>query len=559
MNRTTLRRAAGPVSFVLVALVCWIVAGIIADRMVQQEFDAALGAQRQMSTSVIDNMAEVIASDLSMSRAIPATMAELIEIQRGLAQSQNYATRGSAGIVALRDELKKVPKLAAINDFLHDAQGFSGLDAIWLINANGLCVASSNSEQPHSFVGADMHTRGYVVNVLLGAFAEAYGVGHTTGEPGIFIAAPVYDDGLLVGAVVAKVGIARLRHWVAHAGTFVADENGVIIMAHDSALEGDALPTARVKQMSLADRIAVYRRASFPDLRIEPDSGFVREHAPWMPNEVAAQLFRMKDQPMPSLYQLRSGLNSALSAHLVEPLSAWPELQRNHTRDHTLVFLTMIGSVALAWVISVSYVRERRHHRATRDLAEQLQAANTLLSAEARHDALTGALSRRYFLDLLRREIERARTSGAPLCMAIADLDHFKQINDRFGHAAGDRALEHFVDTCRAELRTSDAIGRLGGEEFGLLLPDTPLAAGREVVERLRCGLKTRQSTKLPAAVDLSVSIGITELSPIDLPERIVSRADLALYAAKTGGRDRTEALPPDDTVPPARAAAATL
>src|SRR5471032_3513308 len=132
--------------------------------------------------------------------------------------------------------------------------------------------------------------------------------------------------------------------------------------------------------------------------------------------------------------------------------------------------MTLFGVVLLAMVIAASYRRERRLHRATRDLAEQLQSANTLLSAEARHDALTGALSRRYFLDLLRREIERAHASHEPLCMAIADLDHFKQINDRFGHAAGDLALEHFVDTCRAELRGNDSIGRLGGEEFGILL-----------------------------------------------------------------------------------------
>ena len=146
--------------------------------------------------------------------------------------------------------------------------------------------------------------------------------------------------------------------------------------------------------------------------------------------------------------------------------------------------------------------------------------------------------------------------ANEPLCMAIADLDHFKQINDRFGHATGDRALEHFVDTCRAELRGADAIGRLGGEEFGLLLPATDLAGGREVVERLRLRLKAVPSAKLPATVGLSVSIGITELSPDDLPERIMSRADTALYAAKSGGRDRTEALPPDDTAPPARTVA---
>ena len=265
MNRTTLRQATGPISFVLIVLVCWFVAGMVADRMVQQELDAALRAQRQMSTSIVDNMAEVIASDLAMSRAIPATMAEMDVVQRALVQSQNYAANGEAAEPALRAALLKDPQMGTVSDFLHDAQGFSGLDQIWLVNANGICVASSNSVNnplaaERSFVGVDMRTRGYLTNALLGAFSEAYGVGRASGEPGIFIAAPVYADGLLVGAVVAKVGIARLRHWVAHAGTFVADENGVIIMAHNSELEGHALPDSRVAQMSTAERMIIYRR-----------------------------------------------------------------------------------------------------------------------------------------------------------------------------------------------------------------------------------------------------------------------------------------------------------
>jgi diguanylate cyclase (GGDEF)-like protein len=556
MNRTILRQTTGPVSFVLIVLLCWFIAGMIADRMVQQELDAAMRSQQQMSSSIVDNMAEVIASDLAMSRAIPATMAELGVIQHALAQTQDYAVKSTGGEPSHRDELLKVPELIAVSNFLHDAQGFSGLDSIWLVNANGLCVASSNSQNSQTFIGIDMRARSYLANALLGAFAEAYGVGRASGEPGIFISAPVYDDGLLVGAVVAKVGIARLRHWVAHAGTFVADDNGVIIMAHDSSLEGRALPHSRVTRMPVAERLSIYRRDAFPEIEIRPATEQVRQRAPWIPEALAAQLFNMPERPMPALYEYRIGLNSGLSAHLVDPLAAWPELLRNHTRDRLLVFLTLAGTVALAWVIAVSYMRERRHHRATRDLAEQLQSANTLLSAEARHDALTGALSRRYFLDLLRREIDTARAQREPLCMAIADLDHFKQINDRFGHAAGDRALEHFVDTCRAELRGGDSIGRLGGEEFGILLPATTLAAGLEVVERLRQRLKAAPSAKLPSAAALSVSIGITELSAEDLPERIMSRADLALYQAKSAGRDRTKAVPPDDTAPPARTAA---
>ncbi|WP_460902643.1 sensor domain-containing diguanylate cyclase [Paraburkholderia jirisanensis] len=556
MKRTILREALGPASFILVALACWFASGVVADRMVQQELDGALRQQRQMSTSIVYNMAEVIASDLAMSRAIPATMAELQVVQRALAQAGNYMAPGPDAQPAHRDELLKTPQLASVNRFLHDAQGFSGLDIIWLVNANGLCVAASNAESTQSFIGLDMRARRYLTNALLGAFGEAYGVGRQSGEPGIFISAPVYDDGLLVGAIVAKVGIARLRHWVAHAGTFVTDDNGVIIMAHNATLEGEAMPNSRVTQMSAAERMNTYHREVFPAVQIQPVSAQVRREMKWMPDEIAAQLFDMPGQTIPTLYQTRGGLNSGLAAHLVDPLGAWNELVRNHRRDHLLVFLTLAGTVSLAWVITVSYLRERRHHRATRDLADQLQAANTLLSAEARHDALTGALSRRYFLDLLRHEIDRAHATGEPLCMAIADLDHFKQINDCYGHSAGDRALEHFVETCRSELRGNDAIGRLGGEEFGILLPTTSLNAGLEVVERLRVGLKAMPCAKLPASAGLSVSIGITELSQEDLPERIISRADAALYAAKTGGRDRSAAVPPDDTAPPARAPA---
>jgi diguanylate cyclase (GGDEF)-like protein len=543
---------------VAAAIVCWIAAGLLADRMVRQELETALGMQRQISRSVVDNMAEVIASDLSMTRAIPATMAETRVVQLALTEAARYAAVPQSTELTRRTELQSIPVLVGVDRFLHDAQGFSGLDAIWLVNANGICIASSNALDKLSYVGVDMRARAYLSDTLLGAFSETYGVGMSTGEPGIFVAAPVYDDGLLVGAVVAKVSISRLRHWVTHPGTFVSDNNGVVIMAHDSKLEGLALPGSHVEEMNAVDRVNTYLRERFSEVALHSAEDDSLALAPWMPRAQAARMVELPGQQIPALYEWRGGLNSGLSAHLVDPLNAWPELIANRRRDRILIFLTLTGTAALAAVISVSWVRERRLHRASRDLAEQLQSANAMLAAEARVDALTGALSRRYFLDLLRREIDRAYASGTTLCMAIADLDHFKQINDRFGHPAGDRALKHFVDTCRTELRSDDAVGRLGGEEFGILLPATSLSTGREVIERLRQKVKVSACAELPAESNLSVSIGITELAADqDQPERLMSRADLALYMAKAGGRDRCEAMPADGAVPP-RATAET-
>jgi diguanylate cyclase (GGDEF)-like protein len=558
MNRRFLRQTAGPLGVVAVAIACWIVAGLLADRMVRQELDTALAMQRQVSRSVVDNMAEVIASDLSMTRAIPATMAQTQVVEKALAESARYAATPQSTELVRRTELQSTPALLSVDRFLHEAQGFSGLDAIWLVNGNGICIASSNALDKLSYVGVDMHARAYLSDTLLGAFTETYGVGMSSGEPGIFVAAPVYDDGLLVGAVVAKVGISRLRHWVTRPGTFVSDNNGVVIMAHDSSLEGLALPGSHVEDMNAVDRVNTYLRERFSEVALRSAEHDVLGQAPWIPRVQAAEMVELPGWQGPALYVWRSGLNSGLSAHLVDPLDAWPQLLSSRRRDQFLIFLTLAGTAALAAVISVSWVRERRLHRASRDLAEQLQSANAMLAAEARVDALTGALSRRYFLDLLRREIERAYASGTTLCMAIADLDHFKQINDSFGHPAGDRALKHFVETCRTGLRSDDAVGRLGGEEFGILLPATSLSTGREVIERLRQRVKTSACPELPPESNLSVSIGITELAVTqDLPERLMSRADLALYMAKAGGRDRCEVMPADGATPP-RATAET-
>ncbi|SAL43888.1 sensor domain-containing diguanylate cyclase [Caballeronia humi] len=552
MNKTTLHHVTATLGLALLACACWVFAGALSDRMVQQEMSATVRAERQMAASIVDNMAQIIASDLAMSRAIPATLAQMDLMQHALVESRHYASKPPATESERRADWMARAELVKVNNFLHDAQGFSGLDSVWLVNDQGLCVASSNATDETSFIGFDMSGRGYVARALLGGFIEMYGVGRLSGEPGIFIAAPVYDDGFLVGAVIAKVSIDRLRHWVSRAGTFVTDENGVVVMAHDGRLEYEAMPNAPVARMTLAERVDHYRREAFPELRVAHIGAQIRETEKWLPLAVADTFYAANGSTLPSLYDERTGLNSGLSAHIVHPLTSWPDLTRNHSRDRILVFLTMLGIVALVTVIATSYSRERRLHRATRDLAEQLQAANTLLSAEARHDALTGALSRRYFLDTLRHEVELARAAGTPLSVAIADLDYFKQINDRFGHASGDRALEHFVEVCRAQLRPSDAIGRLGGEEFGLLLPQTALADAQAVLERLRKRFHHEHCAHLPEDASLTVSIGITELAEGDATEWILSRADLALYEAKSRGRDRSE-VRPADTAPSAR------
>ncbi len=175
--------------------------------------------------------------------------------------------------------------------------------------------------------------------------------------------------------------------------------------------------------------------------------------------------------------------------------------------------------------------------------AAQIQAlseAQEELRRQARTDSLTGILNRRHFMRTARIELERCIRYDHPLGLILLDADHFKAINDTHGHSAGDAVLIALAQTCNRMLRGSDAFGRIGGEEFALLLPESDLDATRVVAERTR---RAVAELRIPAADDeiaLTVSIGLTVRTRADMDIRaMLRRADRALYRAKTGGRDR--------------------
>ncbi|WP_029010874.1 GGDEF domain-containing response regulator [Azospirillum halopraeferens] len=165
-------------------------------------------------------------------------------------------------------------------------------------------------------------------------------------------------------------------------------------------------------------------------------------------------------------------------------------------------------------------------------------------------DGLTGALNRRHFLERGTEELQRARRHGRDLSLIMLDIDHFKAINDTHGHAVGDEAIRTCVRTCRAMVRQSDLLGRLGGEEFAALLPETNRAGAVLVANRVR-GAMAITGVVLPAGGPLhfTVSIGVGVLHPDDRSvETLLARADAALYRAKRGGRNRVEVEEPTAT-----------
>ena len=168
------------------------------------------------------------------------------------------------------------------------------------------------------------------------------------------------------------------------------------------------------------------------------------------------------------------------------------------------------------------------------------ERSEAILHHMALRDPLTGILNRRAILDQFSHELERARRLGSPLALAMVDIDNFKQINDIYGHLCGDEALRHCVGLITTRLRQSDSIGRYGGEEFLLLLPDTTPAGAYTVLEDLRAALATTPAHCADSDIALSFSAGLWCDVPdaSDTPSALCAQADAALYRAKNAGRN---------------------
>ena len=161
----------------------------------------------------------------------------------------------------------------------------------------------------------------------------------------------------------------------------------------------------------------------------------------------------------------------------------------------------------------------------------------------ARQDYLTGSLNRLGFMERARQEISRAGRSGRPLSLIVMDIDRFKRINDLHGHLGGDKVLAELLSALAGSLRAHDVFGRVGGEEFFILLPETDIAEAASVAERLRKALQQHAFICNGKTVPVTASLGCASLRADDDLDRLIQRADRRMYLAKNAGRNRVVAV----------------
>lgn len=173
---------------------------------------------------------------------------------------------------------------------------------------------------------------------------------------------------------------------------------------------------------------------------------------------------------------------------------------------------------------------------------EELKAAKEQAEALARSDELTGLNNRRAFFQDGEKLLQRAKRYNHPLSFIMLDIDHFKRINDTYGHAGGDDVLESLANTLRAHVREADILGRLGGEEFAAILPETTLADAVGMAERLRFEIESAKVYSAKGEIRTTASFGLSMLTQDQASlEDLINKADDALYQAKRNGRNRVE------------------
>lgn len=208
--------------------------------------------------------------------------------------------------------------------------------------------------------------------------------------------------------------------------------------------------------------------------------------------------------------------------------------------EFEVVLLNRVMSTALIWVTAILALR---HLHVGNSLQQKLQDL-------AATDPLTGLYNRRHVFEILHQELKRYERYRESFALILIDADHFKLVNDSYGHAAGDATLRFIAETCMASVRETDVVGRFGGEEFIILLPHTTGDEAMVVAERIR--LAMHDSEKSGEAASVTLSLGVADAGPDNATfDAILKSADDALYAAKRDGRDRVAMMPGPKSNPP--------
>ena len=513
---------------VVFAIVWCFASWLVAERLVSERTSLLVEREQKAASSAASSVGANAGFVLAHMSHIPRVLARQPEIEAVLSRRSAAMPRVPLDPPQLRRWLEKDDGLSRLAKRLEAMVAELGVDQVWIMDKAGNCLASGGFPPAATATGVNYFDRQYFSMAKREGAGQQFAVGRTTNTPGIFYSAAVTAGSRFLGVIAVKIDLSRLARVVSDSNVFITDENGVVIVAGDRGFYMKAVPGARVAQLTDSEQQSRYQRRDFATLAIEPL------------DVLGIRLVRLEGRAMPMLEALAYSQPDMLKIWAFRDLSELLHLRREGRWLWLALLLAGVSLLTCAGAGIRYWRRGREHQLEIARVNAELVAFNDELRMQARFDSLTGCRNRRYFLEEVDSELKRSARFAFPCSVAVLDIDHFKAVNDRHGHAAGDVLLKHFVQTVSACLRASDSLGRLGGEEFALLLPQTALDGAVELAERVRAAVESSSARCGRVEVRFTVSIGVEQWhGGDDNVENLIVRADHAMYAAKHGGRNR--------------------
>ena len=439
----------------------------------------------------IGELYDGLLKSLTFLHAVPELASREEIFQRTVRKFNNRADFVRMPEEELRNYLYQNPTVQSANQELaRIISNIDAIDALWLINTDGYTIASSNAGTTQSLSAVHVGDHGYFNQAIIGKSAVQFAVDHQTKSPSLFFSTPVRTGGRIVGALVAKVDLDYLYYWISMTKGYVIDNFGVIVLAANSDHEMMALKNAAVHNLRDRESLLRYNQTEFQTLKIQP----------WK-SELGSMLFTVGESIAPS-YILTADLNEYQLKLMVAIES--PELTLVDSNRQQLfqalgaggTIFILLSSILTYLFIALQFARKAR---AKQELIEQITS----------RDTLTGLYSRSLSDQLITQAIADAAKNNTLVALLLVDADHFKDMNDSFGHDVGDELLVEMATRCRSHVKQNDIIIRQGGDEFLILLQNVK---SQDEVTRLAVSLLATLKRPYPileSAATMTASIGI--------------------------------------------------
>jgi len=523
--------------YALLAAIIWLIGALLITRhLAAKNFSADLVSEEQ---SLIKDTGHILTT-LEQTMHQAEQLSKTLSFDRSIIKLTQTANQRAEQLDALDEPARvqfilNLPGAALGNSLFAQLAEHIEAEQLFALNKTGYCIASSRADQKDGCIGVNYLSRDYFQAAKSFGSGRQFAIGRVYPTPSFFFSSAINDGDTFAGAVIVRQKVGQIVRFLSQKNMPVAvtDKNGIVLSSNREdflfqqiAAEGQALPSKDALQR-------IFKRDS---LSVVPLTFLDSPRA---------------DLKLVALEGKRYLLfGSALQAgdfyvYVFSPIENLFHAQQKYWLTGGII-VVLVLLVILLIERNINYTQHRQAH------LNALSAANQSLALASQElyflyvtDVLTGIANRRFFTARLAEEIDRclrAEPAQNPLESTLAllaiDIDFFKTINDTHGHPAGDQAICTLAAICKNALRPYDVLGRVGGEEFAVLLIDTNAQQAEEIAERIRTLCLSTAIQSEHAVFNQTCSIGVALYKFGESAEQLLSQADRALYRAKHAGRN---------------------